>query len=137
VVRHDLPIPGSRANVDHLLIGPTGVWVVDTKTTRTLIRAGWRTVHFGARPLDSGPVQWEAEVVADRLGIEARPLIVVHGGGLRRRGGRAGRVRVLPVDRLIRHVRRGRRQLARDQVAALADRLDQVFSPEKRAARRG
>lgn len=137
VVRHDLPIPGSRANVDHLLIGPTGVWVIDTKTTRASIRARWRTVRFGDRRLDSGPVQWEAEVVADRLDVEVRPLIVVHGAGLRRRGGRAGRVRVLPVDRLLHHVRRGRRRLARDQVAALADRMDQVFSPEKVPARRG
>ena len=34
VVLHDLALPGSRANVDHLVIGPTGVWVVDTKAYR-------------------------------------------------------------------------------------------------------
>ena len=28
---HDLRIPGSRANIDHVLIGPTGVWTVDAK----------------------------------------------------------------------------------------------------------
>ena len=32
VVLHDLRIPGGRANVDHLVIGPTGVWVVDSKS---------------------------------------------------------------------------------------------------------
>lgn len=30
-VLHDCRIPRSRANIDHLVIGPTGVWVVDAK----------------------------------------------------------------------------------------------------------
>ena len=28
---HDRLIPGSRANIDHILIGPSGVWTVDAK----------------------------------------------------------------------------------------------------------
>lgn len=28
---HDLRIPGSRANIDHILIAPTGVWTIDAK----------------------------------------------------------------------------------------------------------
>jgi hypothetical protein len=31
VVLHDLAVPGSRANVDHLVIGPGGVFVIDSK----------------------------------------------------------------------------------------------------------
>ena len=31
VVFHDLAVPGSQANVDHLVIGPTGVFVIDSK----------------------------------------------------------------------------------------------------------
>lgn len=31
VVLHDRRIPGSRANIDHLVVTPGGVWVVDTK----------------------------------------------------------------------------------------------------------
>lgn len=31
VVLHDRRIPGSRANIDHIVIGPAGVYVVDTK----------------------------------------------------------------------------------------------------------
>lgn len=30
-VLHDRRIPGSRANIDHLVIAPTGVWIVDSK----------------------------------------------------------------------------------------------------------
>jgi hypothetical protein len=131
VVLHDLRIPGSRANVDHLVIGPTGVWVIDTKTTRARVRAGWRLVRFGDRPLDPGPTMWEAQVVADRLGTRVRPVIAVHGRGLRRRGARCGQVRVLSATRLVRHLRRGRRRLDRDRIADLAERAGRVFFLEK------
>lgn len=30
-VLHDRRIPGSRANIDHLVVGPSGVWVIDAK----------------------------------------------------------------------------------------------------------
>jgi hypothetical protein len=142
VVWHDLRVPGGRANLDHVVIGPTGVWVVDTKTTRARVRAGWGTVRFGDRLLDTGPVAWEAQVVADRLEVPVRPVVVVHGAGLRRRGGRCGGVRVVPVEGLTRRIRRGRRRLTRAEIAALAARVEMVFRPmsissEKRAAPRG
>lgn len=33
-VLHDRRIPGSRANIDHIVIAPSGVWVIDTKRHR-------------------------------------------------------------------------------------------------------
>jgi hypothetical protein len=46
-VLHDCAIPRSRANIDHLVIGPTGVWIVDAKcyVNKTVERrdvGGWR-----------------------------------------------------------------------------------------------
>jgi hypothetical protein len=40
VVFHDLAVPGSPANVDHLVIGPTGVFVIDSKRWRGRVRQG-------------------------------------------------------------------------------------------------
>jgi Nuclease-related domain len=37
-VLHDLAIPGSRANIDHLVIGPGGVVVIDSKQYRGRLR---------------------------------------------------------------------------------------------------
>jgi hypothetical protein len=34
VVLHDRQIPGSQANIDHVVVGPTGVFVVETKRYR-------------------------------------------------------------------------------------------------------
>jgi len=128
-VLHDLAVPGSRANIDHLVIGPTGVWLVDTKATRAPVRSGWRSVRFGERKLDSGPARWEAEVASELLGTPVRPIIAVHGEGLRRRGARAGGVRVVPASSLVKRLRRGPRRLRRLEVAEVADLAYDVLAP--------
>ena len=38
VILHDLAVPGSRANLDHLVIGPGGVFVIDSKQYRGRLR---------------------------------------------------------------------------------------------------
>ncbi len=130
-VLHDRQVPGSRANLDHLIIGPSGVWVLDTKTTRARVRATWRNVRLGAYSLETGPVKWESQVVADRLGVEVRPLVVVHGRDLRRRGGRSGGVRVVPADRVVGCLRRRwlRRRLDGPSVEWLAAEAAGLFPP--------
>jgi hypothetical protein len=107
-VMHDVALPGRRANVDHLVIGPTGVWVVDTKAYRARIQTGWCRVLVGGVPLSTVAVRWEAEVVSGVLGVNARPVVAVHGRGLPRRGRRCDGVRVLPARRLVRCLGRGR-----------------------------
>jgi Nuclease-related domain len=133
-ILHDRQLPGSQANLDHLVVGPSGVWVLDSKTTRSTVRARWRTVRFGDRRLDTGPVKWEAQVVADRLGVPVRPLVVVHGRGLRRRGGRSAGVRVVPANQVVRYVRRRwfPRRLDGAAVEWLTGEAEDVFPPAGR-----
>jgi hypothetical protein len=49
-VLHDRRIPGSRGNIDHITLVPSGVWVIDTKQYRGRVQqrdvGGW----FSARP---------------------------------------------------------------------------------------
>lgn len=123
-VRHDLRVPGSRANLDHVVIGRTGVWLVDTKTTRLPVTTRWGRVRVGGEPLQTASTLWEAEVLSDRLGWPVRPLIALHGSGLRRRGGRAGGVPVVPATALRRRLRRGRRRLSSADSETLLSRLD-------------
>jgi len=47
IALHDRLIPGTRGNIDHIFVSPTGVWVVDAKAyegrvTRREIRPLWR-----------------------------------------------------------------------------------------------
>ncbi len=54
---HDRPIPGTRGNIDHIFVAPSGVWVVDAKTYsgRVVCRdvgPAWRTenkLYVGGR----------------------------------------------------------------------------------------
>jgi hypothetical protein len=38
VALHDRRLPGTRANIDHLVVAPSGVWVIDTKRYKGEIR---------------------------------------------------------------------------------------------------
>jgi hypothetical protein len=46
VLLHDRKVPGTRANIDHIAVAASGVWVIDTKTYRGRIErrdlGGWR-----------------------------------------------------------------------------------------------
>ena len=140
-VWHDLPVPGSRSNIDHVVVGRTGVWVVDSKATRGDVRARRGSVSFGHRRLDTSAVRWEAEVVEAVLaGSESgatdaavaanvvRPLVVVHGSWAGRGRAKAAGVRVVPAAGLLRELKRGRRRLARPDLVTARRALDLTFS---------
>jgi hypothetical protein len=38
ILLHDRRIPGSRANIDHIAVGPSGVWVIDAKRYTGTVR---------------------------------------------------------------------------------------------------
>ncbi len=144
-VWHDLRVPGSRSNIDHVVVGRTGVWVVDSKTTRAEVRARWRSVRFGDRRLDTSTTRWEADVVAEELDarlpeglsgrVPVRALVAVHGTGLRPRGVRVGGVRVVPAAELLGRVTGGRRRLRRAERAAVCQAMAEAFGPGTRPRR--
>jgi Nuclease-related domain len=84
-VFHDLAIPGSHANADHLVIGPTGVFLIDTKCYRgrlTLNPEG--SLWYGHHPIAGvlATVRWEAAILSQTLGTTVTPMLCVHGGQL-------------------------------------------------------
>jgi Nuclease-related domain len=84
VVLHDLAIPGSRANLDHLVIGPGGVFVVDSKHYRGRLQLdpSGRLWH-GRYPLTAvlRAVEFEADRAAQVLADPhvVVPIVAVHG----------------------------------------------------------
>jgi hypothetical protein len=91
VLLHDRAIPNSRANIDHLVIGPTGVWVVDSKNFSGAVTYGNGMVWRGRYPLRDKleTLQWEA-TEAQRALLPAlmalktfvAPLMCIHGARL-------------------------------------------------------
>ena len=87
-VLHDLAVPGSHANIDHLAIGPGGVFVIDSKRySGKLHLAPGGSLWHGRHPM--GPVlravRFEADQAAEVLaapGVEVIPLVAVHGASV-------------------------------------------------------
>ncbi|MER8002963.1 NERD domain-containing protein [Streptomyces sp. NPDC095613] len=143
-VRHDLALPRSRANLDHLLTSPCGtaLVVLDTKAwhrgrTTALVQG---RVHCG-REDRHGQVEKVAgyarrvEAALRMPGVRVWPLLVVHGspvagGRLEARvAGWEGVVHVLDTDRLLPTLVSAPKRQNPRAAAALAARVDQVFRP--------
>ncbi|MEU3084095.1 nuclease-related domain-containing protein [Streptomyces albidoflavus] len=83
-VLHDRAIPRSRANLDHLVAGPFGVALVDSKNWRSKksrITLTGGLLRYGRYDQTKAlqTVVWEAEQAARVLGVPVRPIIAVHG----------------------------------------------------------
>jgi hypothetical protein len=103
VAFQDLGMPGSQANIDHLLIGPTGVFVIDSKQYSGRVQQTpdghvWHN-HY---PLDQQlqTVRAEASTVETILGAPVIPLLCVHGAGVAWGGLHARGVAIVPAGQL-------------------------------------
>ena len=105
-VLHDLAIPGTQANIDHLVIGPAGVLAIDSKQYRGRLRLDsygmlWHGRHLLVSTLRK--TRWEADQVDEAIGIadlQVPGIVAVHGASVP-----AGRVytdgvTVVPARRL-------------------------------------
>jgi Nuclease-related domain len=84
-ILHDLALPRSRANLDHLVIGSGGVFVIDSKQYRGRLQLdpSGRLWHgrYSLTPILRA-VSWEADRVAQVLpdpGVVVRPIMAIHG----------------------------------------------------------
>jgi Nuclease-related domain len=94
MVFHDLAVPNSPANVDHLVIGPSGVFVIDSKQWTGSVHQGadglaWHNHYRLDRTLET--VRWEARAISRLLSTRTAAVVCVHGahvhgGGLEVQG---------------------------------------------------
>jgi hypothetical protein len=118
VVFHDLAVPGNTsANVDHLVIGPTGVFVIDSKQWTGSVHQGadglvWHNHYPLDRTLET--VRWEAQAIGCLLGTRAAALLCVHGAHVQGGGVDVQGIAIVPAARL-------RDALGHDRVLSDAD----------------
>lgn len=84
VILHDRSLPGTRANVDHLVIAPNGVWVIDSKRYRGKVerRDVGRMFRRDERLFVGGRdrsnlvegMSWQVEAVRMALGDASLPM---------------------------------------------------------------
>lgn len=144
VVIHDRRIPGSRANIDHIAIGPTGVYVIESKnwTGRVVIRS--RSLTHNGHRADQALAQTEREAEAVRvaltphlaalgLGVGVVPIVCIHRARVERRPFWARTVIdgvVICSGRRLRELlRRGPVVLSAEAIATLAGATEQALRP--------
>ena len=127
MVLHDLAVPGSRANLDHLVIGRGGVFVIDSKQYRGRLQldSAGRLWH-GRYPLAPtlGAVNFEADRAAQVLtdpDMVVRPIMVIHGAQVPWGKVLINGVPVVPAKRLPTMLRELPAVLGPQRVAVLAD----------------
>jgi len=105
-VLHDLAVPRSQANIDHLVIGPGGVFVIDSKQYRGRLQLdpSGRLWH-GRYPLAPAlrAVSFEADqaaVVLPGPGLAVAPIMAVHDAQVPRGKVVVHGVPVVPARRL-------------------------------------
>jgi hypothetical protein len=126
-VLHDLALPRSQANIDHLVIGPGGVFTIDTKQYRGRLQldpAGrlWHGRYSLAPALRA--VSFEADQAAQVLpdpGVAVVPIVAVHGSQVPWGKVVSDGVPVLAATRLPSLLRALPAVLGPERVAALAD----------------
>ncbi|MDF5751387.1 nuclease-related domain-containing protein [Spongiactinospora sp. TRM90649] len=137
LVLHDRALPYGRANVDHLAIGPTGVFVIDSKVwhrDRRITRRG-RYVNVGRR-WGSDEVRsaaYEATSVAKALSkrlatpIEVTPVLAVHGPYVPLRGLTVDGVKMLRATVVPSWIMRRKTRITPDLITRLQSAAEDLF----------
>jgi hypothetical protein len=128
VVLHDLAIPGSQANIDHLVIGLGGVLVIGSKQYRGRLRLDhygmlWHGRHLLVSALRT--TRWESDQADEVLGIaqvQIPAIVAVHGTSVPRGRLQADGVTVVPARRVPDLLQALPPILGPERVAWLADR---------------
>lgn len=134
IVRHDLRLPGSRANIDHLVIGPSGVFTIETKHYRADVDIRRDGVWSRGRRLDKvvAQAQRQSQAVARVLDVPVQAVVVIHGGRVSIDRGAAAvvdGVRFCSGRRLLQAVTERPATLSEVDVARLCRTVDERFRP--------
>ncbi len=83
-ILHDLKLPGTQGNIDHVVVGPGGAFVVVTRRFAEPIEFREETLHAGGRSLQAelAGVAVIAAQLTDLLGTPVVPVVGFHGNVL-------------------------------------------------------
>jgi hypothetical protein len=109
-VVHDATL--GRGNVDHIVIGPPGVFTIETKSHPGPIRVS--RLHGGT----IAQAQAQGKAIGWVTGTEVEPLVVFSRAWVDRPGARRKGVRVLPARMLLNHLQKGQMRLSSSDVDA-------------------
>jgi hypothetical protein len=127
-VMHDVSL--GHGNVDHILVGPAGVFTVETKSHPGPVRVA--RVH--GRMLSQAQAQRNA--IEQVTGVSVEPLIVFSRAWVDRPLARRKGVRLLPARMLVGYLTRRRQTLSPEQIDEVDELLEEAlvgYGAESRA----
>jgi hypothetical protein len=127
-VIHDVTL--GHGNVDHILIGPAGVFTVETKSHPGPVRVG--RVH--GRTLSQAQAQ--RKVIEQVTGVSVEPLIVFSRAWVDRPLTRRKGVRVVPARMLLGYLTRQRATLSLEDIDELDRTLEAALADHQAQRRR-
>jgi Nuclease-related domain len=136
-VLHDLAVPGSQANIDHMVIGPGGVVVIDSKQYPGRLRLDaygmlWHGRHLLVSTLRK--TLWQADQADEVLGvadIQIAAIVAVHGASLPWGLLQADGVTIVPAQRVPELLQELPPMLGPERVARLASRPSPAAIPRR------
>ena len=134
VVLHDRRIPGGRANIDHVVVGPQGVFVIETKSWTGRVSIDGDAIWLNGRRQDVvDQVRREAEAVRQvwndvNRPITVRPVICIHRAELPLFHHRVGGIPLVSSRRLV-DVVESPPIFGPEEVTTLAETLDRGLRP--------
>lgn len=144
VVLHDRRVPGYGGNLDHVAIGPSGVWAIETKRLTGKVEIFGDELRIGGRRRDRIIDQTYREAIAvqvalrdhlDPLGLTVTPIICLHDGELPWFNKTVRGVRLASGRGLVRQISEGAERLTGEQVQRLADVASARLQPASASAR--
>ena len=130
---HDRRIPGHHGNIDHIVIGPSGIFVIETKSWPGAVQAGADALyHNGVSTNAVGEAQGEARTVYAATGSAhwVKALICVHEAQLEAPEVKVQKSFVVAPAHLADFIRRtGEYDLSPAEVERLAQLAEQALPP--------
>jgi hypothetical protein len=138
---HSRPIPGSKEQIDHFVVGPTGAYAIDSEAWDKKLPIRTRN----ARQLWHGPfskkdrlehARWEAGQASERLTAQlghevyVRPVLAVYGPKVPWNVATIRDVDVFNGDRLKKYLRRN--TLLKDRPKLSKDEVEQIYAAAAR-----
>ncbi len=145
IVLHDRKVPGYGGNLDHVAIGPTGVWAIETKNVAGKVEIDGDSLRIKGYRQDKMVDQVYREAAAvqvavgeslTRLGLTVTPVICLHRGELPWFNKTVRGVRLASGRQLVRLLRGGEVRVRAEDVRALAAEAGRLLAARREGMRR-
>lgn len=127
LVIHDASF--GRGNVDHILIGPAGVFTIETKSHAGPVRVG--RMHGGVL----AQAQAQTRALQNASGVRSEPLIVFSRAWVDRPGTRRKGVRVLPSRMLVGYLLKREARLSVPEMERAHERIAEALLAQETRGR--